>query len=170
MAVKVFWIETFSNNARLGIMARPRGNDWLDDEIVSLKNQKVNHLISLLESTEIEELGLNQEKYICVKNGIDFSNFPMPDRDIPNDEGKINAFINLMSLEIEKGNSLVVHCRMGIGRSSVIAASILLQMGCYSKVTDVIDRISIIRGLKVPDTEDQISWLRKREQRNKKKF
>ncbi len=93
MAVKVFWIETFSNNDRLGIMARPRGNEWLDDEIVSLKKQEVNHLISLLESIEIEELGLKQEKFICGRHCIDFSNFPIVDRGIPNDDGKIDSFI-----------------------------------------------------------------------------
>ncbi len=66
-----------------------------------------------------------------------------------------------MSLEIKKGHSLVVHCRMGIGRSSLIAASILLKMGNQSNVKDIIDKISIIRGLQVPDTEAQISWLKK---------
>jgi len=102
MFVKIYWIETFANNARLGIMVRPRGNDWLDDEIASLKKQNVNHLVSLLESIEIEELGLKQEKYICAKYDIDFSNFSIPDRDIPNNESKINAFINLMSSKLKK--------------------------------------------------------------------
>ncbi len=162
MSVKIYWIETFANNARLGIMARPRGDDWLDDEIASLKKQKVNHLISLLQSAEIEELGLNQERNICAKYGIGFSNFPIADRDIPGDEDKVNAFVNLMSLEIEKGYSLVVHCRMGIGRSSIVAASILLKTAYQSSVKDVIDRISVARGLTVPDTDDQLRWLEKR--------
>jgi protein-tyrosine phosphatase len=165
MSVKIYWIETFANNARLGIMARPRGNEWLDDEISSLKKQNVNHLISLLESTEIDELGLKKENHLCATHGIDFSNFPIVDRNIPNDEGKINAFINLMSSEIEMGHSLVIHCRMGIGRSSIIAASILLKLRDGSNVKDIMNKISLVRGLTVPDTEDQITWLKKREQR-----
>jgi protein-tyrosine phosphatase len=167
MLVKIYWIETFTNAARLGIMARPRGNDWLNDEIASLKKQNVNHLVSLLESTEIEELGLRQEKNICASYGIAFSNFPIPDRSVPNDDGKINAFINLMSSKIEEGCSVVIHCRMGIGRSSIIAGSILLEKGNQLNVKEIIDRISTVRGLKVPDTEDQILWLKKREQRKK---
>lgn len=35
MAAKIYWIHTFNNLTRLGIMARPRGGDWLDDEIIS---------------------------------------------------------------------------------------------------------------------------------------
>lgn len=165
MAVKIFWIETFANTARLGIMARPRGGDWLDDEIASLKKQNVNHLISLLESIEIDELGLKQEKNICAKYGIDFSNFPIEDRSLPDNATKIDVFISLLSSKIELGSSVVIHCRMGIGRSSIIAGSIMLKLVGHRNAEDILNRISQARGLKVPDTEEQITWLKKREQR-----
>jgi len=165
MAVKIFWIDTFANSARLGIMARPRGNEWLDDEIASLKKQNVNLVVSLLESTEIEELGLRHEESICKKYGIDFVNFPIADRNLPNKGNNTDSFINLMCSKIEDANSLVIHCRMGIGRSSIIAGSILLQNGHRANSKDVIERICSVRGLKVPDTEDQIKWLKMREQR-----
>jgi len=165
MPVKIYWIETFANAARLGIMARPRGNEWLADEIASLKKQNVNLLVSLLESGEIEELGLWKEESICMKYGIDFANFPIADRNIPKDDSKVDLFINLMSAKIDEGHSIVIHCRMGIGRSSIIAGSILLQKEKNPNVKGTIDRISLVRGLKVPDTEDQIAWLKKRQQR-----
>ena len=41
-----------------GIMPRPRGNDWLEDEIKQLRLNGVNTIISLLESEEILALGL----------------------------------------------------------------------------------------------------------------
>jgi hypothetical protein len=47
---------------------------------------------------------------------------------------------------------------MGIGRSSIIAGSILLLKG--EAPNAIIQEISSIRGLKVPDTEEQITWLR----------
>ena len=58
MRTKIYWLHTFENAAKIGIMARPRGNDWLEDEIIHLKNQNVNVLVSLLERSEIEELNL----------------------------------------------------------------------------------------------------------------
>ena len=164
MSVKIYWIETYTNAARLGIMARPRGNEWLTDEIASLKKQNVNFLVSLLESGEIEELGLWQEESICMKYGIDFANLPIADRNIPKNDGKVDLFINLMSAKIDEGQSIVIHCRMGIGRSSIIAGSILLQKEHNSNAKGIIDRITSVRGLKVPDTGDQIAWLKKREQ------
>jgi protein-tyrosine phosphatase len=49
---------------------------------------------------------------------------------------------------------------MGIGRSSIIAAAVLLK---YKQNADkIIENISTIRGLKVPDTDKQLSWLKSR--------
>jgi len=42
-------------------MARPRGNEWLEDEILSLKRQDVQVIVSLLERNEVYELGLEKE-------------------------------------------------------------------------------------------------------------
>jgi len=162
MHSKIYWIETFANAARLGIMARPRGHEWLEDEIVSLKKQNVNYLISLLESAEIKELGLNQEESICSEQGINFFNFPIADRNLPGNDGKADAFIDMLFSKIQTGSSVVVHCRMGIGRASIIAGGILLKTENYNNVDHLITKISLARGLKVPDTDEQKLWLGKR--------
>ena len=158
---KVYWLHTFDNLAKIGIMARPRGNDWLEDEIINLKLKKVEVLISLLERSEIDELKLELEPKLCSSKQIEFINFPIPDRDIPNNNDKINQLIDNLVLKIDRGNSIVIHCRMGIGRSSIIAAAILLKYGF--RVEEIIDKISIVRGMKVPDTDQQLDWLRQRE-------
>lgn len=161
MFTKIYWLHTFDNTAKIGIMARPRGNDWLEDEINSLKLKKVEVLVSLLEGSEIDELNLELEAKLCLSKGIEFINFPIPDRDIPNNSEKTDKLIDNLTSKINKSDSVVIHCRMGIGRSSIIAAAILLKYGL--KVDEIIDKISIIRGIKVPDTEQQLEWLRQRE-------
>ncbi len=142
-------------------MARPRGNDWLEDEIISLKNQKVDVLVSLLEKSEIDELNLNLEEEICLSKNLDFINFPINDRDIPEKSEPLEQLIELLATKLTQGNSIVVHCRMGIGRSSIIAAAVLLKFNL--KADDVIENICTVRGLQVPDTEQQLEWLKSRE-------
>jgi protein-tyrosine phosphatase len=56
---------------------------------------------------------------------------------------------------------MVIHCRMGIGRSTIIAGCLLLKPGY--KTNEVFAQISKIRGMRVPDTEEQIAWLKKQE-------
>lgn len=157
----IYWIHKFDNSAKIGIMARPRGDDWLEDEINHLKNNGVGVLVSLLESDEIYELKLDSEEQLCKTKDIIYINFPIGDRDVPKQNGDTDKLVDILTKQIDEGNSVVVHCRMGIGRSSIIAASVLLKYKLKAK--DIIETISSIRGLKVPDTDKQLSWLKSRE-------
>ena len=69
MPTNIHWIHKFDNSARIGIMARPRGDDWLEDEIKHLKASRVDVLISLLERDEIYDLKLDNEEQFCIVIG-----------------------------------------------------------------------------------------------------
>lgn len=145
------------NQSRLGIMARPRGGQWLDSEIRQLKKQEITALISLLERQEVTELELQEEKNRCIEHGIEFYNLPIPDRSIPDSKNAVQLLIAFIQSQLSTGKNVVIHCRMGIGRSSIIAGAFLLTEGYNAK--DIFNHISGLRGLKVPDTAEQIRWL-----------
>lgn len=159
MPTKIYWIHSFENNARIGIMPRPRGGDWLEDEIIHLKRQKVTVLVSLLESEEIRELELRNEEAICVKHEIKFLHFLIKDRSIP---VNANEFIRTLLGRISEGANIIIHCRMGIGRSSIMVGAVLVSK--MYKADAILSHISELRGLKVPDTEEQVNWLRRIDQ------
>jgi protein-tyrosine phosphatase len=161
--IRIFWIDKYDGPARLGIMARPRGGEWLEEEIISMKKQNVGVLVSLLESEEVYELGLEGEEKACLNNGLGYISFPIKDRDIPKDENKLESFIGLLMQKLNDGISVVIHCRMGIGRSSIIAACILLKKGLKAK--EIFTEIRKSRGMKVPDTDTQIAWVEHRERK-----
>ena len=50
------------------MMSRPRGGDWLEDEIKSLGTQKVDVIVSLLTQEEVLELELTAEGELCAQN------------------------------------------------------------------------------------------------------
>jgi protein-tyrosine phosphatase len=161
MYTKIYWIHQFDNGAQLGIMPRPRGDDWLEEEIVKLKKQNIGVWVSLMEPHEASELGLRNQASLCHRHNLEFINFPIVDRGIPEKGNKVDQLINQLSLKILGGETVVIHCRMGIGRSSIIAASILLQYGF--KTEQILQKITSARGLKVPDTEQQVQWLKSRQ-------
>ena len=158
MFTKIYWInhQTIDKNC-LGTMERPRGNDWLDDEIRGLKYQEVDCLISLLEYAEQEELDLLEEENICTKYEIKYLNFPIQDVSIPSNEVAFRQVVNQLVEYLNQGKRIVIHCRMGIGRSSVLAAEVLIKMGCPAK--GIFEHISQCRGLEVPDTTEQKAWI-----------
>lgn len=162
MPTKIYWIHQLDHNsARIGTMARPRGNEWLEDEVISLKKQKTDVIISLLEKDEVTELGLRREEALCQQHGIEFFNFPIADRALPPKGIKTDNFIKDVFNKAASGLNIVIHCRMGIGRASIIAGSILLYAGL--KTENIIAKITEVRGLKVPDTDEQLKWLKARE-------
>ena len=154
----IHWIshEKIANNT-LGIMARPRGGDWLNDEIAGLERQEVNCLVSLLDYAEAYELNLLGEESLCLASGINFIQFPIADVSIPRDEKAFIQLVNDLLHRIHREERVVIHCRMGIGRSSMLAAAIMIIMGCDSST--VFDLITRCRGLPVPDTQLQEAWV-----------
>lgn len=83
MRTEVYWIGGIP--CRLGVMTRPRGGEWLDEEVASLRDQGVEILVSLLTVTEAAELGLEYEKDACEAAGIAVQSFPIEDRSVPVD-------------------------------------------------------------------------------------
>jgi hypothetical protein len=57
MKPTIFLIER-SGTGKLGTMARPRGNDWLGDEMEALRDVGLDVLVSMLTSTEAADLEL----------------------------------------------------------------------------------------------------------------
>ena len=157
MTTKIYWIgEKQITKGKLGIMPRPRGNDWLEDEIKALKINQADKLISMLERHEIQELGLLKEQQICKERGIDFINFPVKDVSVPNSQNDFIELTEKLFNGIQSGKNIVIHCRMGIGRSSVLASAIMIK--CGIEKTGIFEVIAKYRKLKVPDTDEQIGW------------
>lgn len=156
MIVDIFWIE-MDGTGRLGTMAKPRGWDWIEDEISDQKRQGVDVVVSALTSQETEELGLSDERNICLKQGIEFLSFPIPDYSVPLSKKEFSEFATYLSNLLKKKKNVVVHCRQGIGRSTILAAGALIGLGISSE--EALLRIKGARGRPVPDTEDQKQWI-----------
>jgi protein-tyrosine phosphatase len=151
-----FWVET-GNQLRLAIVPRPRGGDWLVGEADQMKRAGVDVLVSLLPVEEASELGLSAEAAACHAAGILFYSFPIPDRETPSSTALFSEFIERLRQEAYVGRSIAVHCRASIGRSSLLLAALLCLEGFTPR--DAFQRLSLARGLQVPDTLEQILWV-----------
>ena len=158
MIAEIFWITDF-----LATMPRPRGNDWLEDEIISYKKFGVKVVVSLLEIDEIIELELKKERSFCEQHEIEFLNFPISDYQTPNSFEETRDFVKKLGGFILEKRRIAIHCRQGIGRASLIAASVLIFQGV--EVEKVFGLISEKRDRKVPDTQKQIDWVKQFAQR-----
>src|SRR5438105_5536065 len=82
MAAKIFWV-TGPWRGRLGIVPRPRGAEWLDDETRAWREAGIDVVVSLLEPDEEADLDLTGESTSSTVSGLAFRAFPIPDRSVP---------------------------------------------------------------------------------------
>ena len=151
----IYWVETGARG-RIGILSRPRAGDWLEDEMKALRHAGVDVLVSLLTVDEVTELGLQDEERHCVASGMTFVSFQIEDRQVPQTAGPALALVERLAHGVRDGRSVGVHCRMGIGRSSMIAAAVLIRLRVDGN--EAFARLTAARGLAVPDTEAQRRW------------
>jgi len=156
MRAELYWI-TDAPHGRLAIMPRPRAGDWLADELASWKTAGVDVVVSLLGNDEIDELGLQQEQTLSEKIGLAFISYPITDRNVPESVDDFLKFTNHLHDHMSDNRAVAIHCRMGIGRSSLVAACLLVKSGMPA--TDAFVTISRDRGIDVPDTNTQIEWV-----------
>src|SRR5262245_65947146 len=84
---------------RLAIVPRPRGGDWLEDEIKAWSRSGVDAVVSLLTADEIADLDLADERDLCLESDIRFESFPIADRGVPSSR---EAFTALESRLVEE--------------------------------------------------------------------
>ena len=150
---RLHWIET---PGRLAIMARPRADDWLEADVAQWRASGVDQVVSLLEREEVAELGLQRESELCRARGIEFVSFPIPDRGVPDIRLTLGIARSIAD-GMAGGRSIAIHCRAGIGRSSVIAACAMICSGV--EANEALALIRAARGVIVPDTEEQRDWI-----------
>ena len=142
----------------LAIMGRPRAGDWASEEFSALAAAGFSVVVSLLEEGEAFELGLAGEARLCADAGMEFWSFPVTDRGVPSDVSVFAAFCRDAYGRCANGQQVVGHCRAGIGRSGLFAASVLLHAGLDADAA--FRKIGAARGVSVPDTSEQAVWLR----------
>lgn len=141
----------------LAISARPRGGDWLEDEVKSWRAAGFDVIVSLLTPQEVEEMDLAEEAHYCRQSHLDFVSFPIVDRSVPESRAAALKLVQQIEAELARGKSVNVHCRQGIGRSSLIAAGLLIARSVPTE--DALDRISKARHSPVPETSEQRKWI-----------
>ena len=139
----------------LSTMARPRGGDWLRDEMTALAGAGVDVLVCALTASELDELGLVDESREARAAGLRFVAVPIPDRTVPEPDA-IRPVLRELAGRLHDGAHVVTHCRAGIGRSSLLAAGVLILGG--TDADTVWSAIERARGLAVPDTAEQRAW------------
>ncbi len=156
MWTELHWVDG-SWPGKLALAARPRGGEWLHDELTNWRREGVHTVFSLLTPEEEQDLDLTHEKRETQAHGMTFRSFPIPDRQVPDSETRLARVLEKLDNELASGTNVVLHCRQGIGRSGLVAACLFVTKGLDTKAA--IKRLSAARGAPVPETNEQRRWI-----------
>ncbi len=156
MSTPLYWLgERWPG--RLAVSPRPRGGDWLEDEIADWKRSGVNFVLSLLEKAEERDLNLSKEAETVRAKGLEFLSLPIPDRQPPGSEVKLAQALDHVTQALKSGKNVLVHCRQGVGRSGLVAVCLLMKNGMSPGAS--LEKVTAARGVEVPETKEQREWI-----------
>ena len=142
---------------RLAIAPRPRGGDWLNEEVREWQRAGAQILVSLLTADESAQLGLDEEESECRVRQMEFVSFPVIDRGVPASHPVYLRLLADLTERLTDGRTVLIHCRQGIGRAGLIAIGLLVASGVAFETA--IDRVAKARGQPVPETIEQRHWI-----------
>ena len=153
----LFWIPG-PWRGKLAVITRPRGGDWLEDEVNAWRRDGLDVVVSLLERDEADQLELRLEGDIAKSKNVQFISFPIPDRGVPISTKNAISFLREIAAKLEDGRNVAIHCRQSVGRSGLIAAGLLVTSGMG--VDKAIEAVSTARGQVIPETPAQLQWIK----------
>ena len=154
-AVRVWWVGGVAPGG-VAVVERPRGGDWLEDDLRQLLQLGVSHLVSAQPLHEARTHGLHTEGEACDEVGLSFTRLPIEDMSAPAD-GLFGIEIAELADAVRSGAGVGVHCRAGMGRSPMLVAAVLVHLGVEPE--RAWERIAISRGIPVPETDSQRAWV-----------
>jgi protein-tyrosine phosphatase len=76
---------------------------------------------------------------------------------VPASQNAVGELVEHLDNALHDGKSVAVHCRQGIGRSSLITAAALMAGGM--EPARALEAVRRARGVAVPETEPQRRWI-----------
>ncbi len=146
----------FQESAMTGAWARD-----IDIDLVAIRAWGADHLITLIEPWEFDELRIVSLPERAAAHGLIWHCLPITDGAAP-DARLLDRWETLgptLSRELLAGRKVVVHCKGGLGRAGTVASMLLLDTGTARDGDDAIRMIRQVRPGAV-ETHAQEAFIR----------
>lgn len=124
---------------RLGLTAAPGrwrpGRDSASDRLLEEDLERLwDHyqtrvLVTLLEEFEMKKLAIPMLREVAVRAGLESLWLPVADVSVPMSMESTTYLVDQVVARMSGGDTVVIHCRGGLGRSGTIAACCLVACG-----------------------------------------
>ncbi len=132
----------------------PASDLLVRDDLLHLRDHHgARVLVTLLEEFEMKKLGISRLLPTARRLRLRSLWFPVPDVTAPEDVDGTVRLVDAIVGALSAGETVVVHCRGGLGRSGTIAACCLVACGRGAGEAIAIVRAARPGAVEVPDQE-----------------
>ena len=103
----------------------------LEQDLGHLAGLGISSVVSMIDADECRLIGVPSLAAQAVAAGLDWRDFPITDRAVP-ERDQAAAFQQLLadlSAMLDEGARLAIHCQAGLGRSGLLGAALLVWRG-----------------------------------------
>ena len=132
----------------------------LDTDLKVIQDWGATAWLNLMEDQDLIAVNLDPTvfKASVLSANIDYYHLPIVDGSIPNQQTTEDweRLSPILRYHLQQGGNLLIHCRGGLGRTGMIAARLLVELGCPPDIA-----MTTIRKLRPGSIEndEQEQWL-----------
>ncbi|MGJ4732380.1 dual specificity protein phosphatase family protein [Leptospira levettii] len=136
---------------------KDRGRDLLDD-LRTIKEENITHILSLITEQEYNQYGVNEIKTEIPKYGIEQKQISILDQKVPSME-QMKDIVNWMDRILSQDQKVLIHCVGGLGRSGTVAGAYLIWK--YKMDSEsAIQKVRESRSERAVESHEQIRFLK----------
>lgn len=140
--LRIDWLPTDRWAGKLGLtLALGKKGDFMGNahwrdmttDMQAAKAAGVQVVVNLMETDEMTLWQMQDYFDIAREMGLETLHFPIRDRDVPEDRAVFDHFVTEVLGRLQAGQTVLVHCLGGLGRTGTLAAALLVKTGMPTK-------------------------------------
>jgi len=121
--------------------------------IATFKDDNISLVVTLLDTIEVTRLDISTLGKFLKENNIYWEHFPIQDLRIPTERNLLIKLLVHMKKLLDDDKSILIHCYAGLGRTGLLATTLLVSLGLEAKVS--IEHIRKIRPGSIETIEQE---------------
>lgn len=120
-----------------------------------------SHVVSIMQHDEFELLGVKGLGEEVRARGMAWHHLPVLDQSVPSRERFPLLWSNLtktLQAELVAGRKVLLHCRGGLGRTGLVAALLMMDLG--RSAHEAIAEVRAVRSLRAIETREQEEYIK----------